>query len=436
MNKYLSRYFFYYPATLLKGERIYPLLKQKRKNQWLSQEEIISIQIQYGKKIVEYAKKNSSFYQELYSNLEPESLGTIESFSYIPTITKKNIINQAKEMETNYPGSYETKTTGGSTGQPVKVLKNVGALAHERAATWRSYEWTGISIGESQGRFWGVPHTQKDRLKARIADLVANRKRVNAFNLTEDSLFQYYNDLKRFCPAYLYGYVSVIEALAQHILDRKLAPLQSLKSIITTSEVLYEHSRAQIEKAFNVKVFNEYGCGEVGSIAHECEYGSMHIMADNMIVETSSEGELIVTDLHNYKMPLIRYKIGDFGDISTRNCQCGRGLPILENIHGRAYDFIQLKDGKKIHPESIIYIFENFRVKNNVISQFQAVQTELSKIQLFIIPKNSWNEDHEQKLLRMMAETICDGIEFEIIKVKKIEREKSGKMRLVKSLLK
>lgn len=435
MNSYLSRYLFYYPTTRLRGERVFSYLKESRKFQTKSSKEIESYQLDRLKKIFEWAKQNSDFYGNLYRNINSNDLTTLKDVSKLPLVSKQDLISNAPEMQTAYQERFEFKTTGGSTGEPVKVAKNMSALARERAGTWRCYEWAGVNVGDPQGRFWGVPHTSKSQILASLTDFVANRKRVSAFNMDEVSLLQYYNQLKAFSPKYLYGYVSAIETLAMFIKKKNLAPLKSIKSIITTSEVLHPPVRESIEEAFKVKVFNEYGCGEVGSIAHECERGQMHIMADNMLV-TIVEQELVVTDFYNYKMPLINYRTGDFGGVSNRDCACGRNLPILDNLYGRAYDIIRLRSGKNIHPEAIIYVIEDFKAEHDVISQFQAIQHDYDCIELCIVSLGGWDKVYSEKIISKMKENIDSDITFRITIVDRIKREKSGKMRVVKSLVK
>lgn len=435
MNSYLSRYLFYYPTTYLRGEKVYPYLKESRAFQYRDPQSIESYQLNRIQKIFKWAKEHSVFYQKLYQEIDMDDLKSLKDVSRLPLVSKQDLINHANEMQTNHAEKFEFKTTGGSTGEPVKVAKNMSALARERAGTWRCYEWAGVKVGDPQGRFWGVPHTKKSQIVALLTDFVANRKRVSAFNMNDESLFQYYNQLKRFSPKYLYGYVSAIETLAMFIKKRNLSPLKSVKSIITTSEVLHPPVREFIQDAFKVKVFNEYGCGEVGSIAHQCELGKMHIMADNMLV-TIVEQELVVTDFYNYKMPLINYRTGDFGEISDRSCCCGRNLPILDNLYGRAYDIIRLRNGKSIHPEAIIYVFEDFKADHDVISQFQAVQQNFDFIELFVVALSGWQDKHCEQLIAKMKTNIDPNINFKLTVVEQIQREKSGKMRVVKSLVK
>jgi phenylacetate-CoA ligase len=437
VNKYLSRYLCYYPATLLKGEKINSALRQSRQFQWLSRSTIADYQWKKAQGIACWAKENSAFYRKLYQDVDIGAIADMDDFARLPTIDKTDLMERETDIVTNFGGQCEIKTTGGSTGHPVKVVKNAGALAMERAVTWRSYEWAGVSIGDPQGRFWGVPHTRKGKFKALIADLIVNRRRVSAFNLNNASLANYYTELKVFKPSYLYGYASVIEALANFISDKRLPPITSVNSIITTSEILYPQSREMIETAFGVKVYNEYGCGEVGSIAHECEHGNMHIMADSLLVEVSGadEGEILITDFHNYKTPLIRYRVGDYGKLVDIDCPCGRGLPVLATIYGRAYDLIRLKSGTSIHPESLIYVIEDFQAEVDAITQFQAIQQTYDTVDIYVIPKSSWTEVIAERLKQRLKTCLSGELNYRIQTVQCLQRERSGKMRLVKSYI-
>lgn len=438
MHPLISKLFFYHPSTLIKGEPIVLLMNQYRRNQWLAPSTLEALRMERLQLILKYAVEQSLHYKNLYhaAGVDIRDIHSLHDFSKLPTVSKSDLIDNIESMSA--PGKRwisSSKTTGGSTGQPVKLRKNPLALARERCATWRSYEWAGVSIGDPQLRFWGVPHSQTSRAKATLIDLVANRRRVSAFNLTNESLHQYYTDAYSFKPKYVYGYVSAIEALAKHILNNKLDPLPSVVSVITTSEILTLGSRHTIEAAFQTNVYNEYGCGEVGSIAHECEKGSMHIMADNLLVEIDSAegpGEIIVTDFFNKATPLIRYRLGDYATLSNKSCTCGRSLPTIESIHGRAYDILQTPSGRSIHPEAIIYIFESLQSKTNAFKQFQAIQTGPDKINIKIIPNKNWNNDVESVLLQQLARDIDAGIEFKIQLTDTLSREASGKMRLVK----
>ena len=441
-NGLTPRSLFFYSATFAKGEPIAFLLNSYRKRQWSDVTRIEFYQLTQLKRILAFSYKNSDFYRKRFDewSIDVGSIESLEGLKKIPTISKDDLISSLDSISgRNAPLFSSSKTTGGSTGQPVKLYKNPFALARERCATARSYEWAGVQLGDRQLRFWGVPHSRAALKKATVADLVANRKRVSAFDLSSTSFLEYYNQAIRFRPRYIYGYVSVIEQFAKYVLEKGLSPLPSVVSIITTSEILTAGARETIERAFSAKVFNEYGCGEVGSIAHECEHGNMHLMADNLIVEVDSEGsgsgEIIVTDLFNTATPLIRYRLGDYATLSGEKCSCGRGLPLVKGIHGRAYDIIETPSGKKIHPESIIYVFEGFQSSCRSFKQFQVIQESKDNISVNIIANDSWSYDIEERLLRALKRDVDKDIQYKINLVDSIKRESSGKMRLVKSMV-
>ncbi len=441
MQTTLAKYLLYYPATLAKGELVALHIGKYRKNQYLDPAALRAMQHERAIKLFKFTRQRSAYYREPLTRFF-EALQSGQDFEYayksIPFLTKQNLIEERDRIATYLKWVSAEKTTGGSTGEPVKLLKNTNALARERAATWRAYEWAGVSIGAPQARFWGVPHDSQQKLKARIIDFISNRKRLSAFNLSSDTLQSYYETLRSFKPKYLYGYVSVLNEFAVYVIENNLPPIPSIASVIATSEVLTEQVRINIQNAFGVQIFNEYGCGEVGSIAHECEKGSMHIMADNLIIETADEsdtGELVVTDLFNFSMPLIRYRIGDFGTLTGELCDCGRTLPLIDGIHGRAYDLIQTRSGRRVHPEAIMYVFEDLQKTASLFKQFQVIQLDLDTFQVKIVPDVGWDESKKtlvtEKLVGVLEQNL--RIDFEISE--SISREASGKMRVVKSNL-
>lgn len=441
MNSILSRMLIYYPATLLKGEPVFFLERQYRKSQFMSRKNLRSYQLNHLRKIVSFAYRKSRFYKELYDSngFRPDDLVDISDINKIPIIDKRLLIENFKNMSIlSYSLIASRKTTGGSTGQPVQLLKNPMALARERAATARGYNWAGVSSGDPQLRLWGIPHGERDAFKAGIIDFVSNRKRISAFNLTDDKMFSYYKEALWFKPKFIYGYVSAINEFANFIRRKGLKAIPSVESVVTTSEILTSSVRSNIENIFKAKVYNEYGCGEVGSIAHECEAGNMHIMADNLVLESESKGdvpgELIVTDLFNFALPLIRYRLGDFAILSDNACDCGRTLPLIRSLHGRAYDMLEMPDGRKVHPESAIYIFEDIQKRANVFEQFQVIQSSTKNIAVNIIPSDGYSDSVREMILQGVKSNLHEDICVTINIVDFIPREPSGKMRVVKKI--
>lgn len=442
MNKFVSKYLFYYPCTLLKGELIGKYLTQYRAFQYGPYRKIQNYQLLYLKRLLNHAYSSSAYYKESFkrAGVHPSDLLSLSDLKKFPFLKKNDLAEKKDIILTVHDSMWVShKTTGGSTGQAVTLLKNTDALARERAATWRAYEWANVSIGDPQARFWGSPLHQNQKIKYKAIDLIANRMRLSAFELNDARLERYYKKLIKFNPIYLYGYVSVIEIFATFILEKNYKLPSSVKSIITTSEVLTNSIRQYLETAFKVNVFNEYGCGEVGSIAHECEHGSMHIMEENLIVEVNTNktntdaGEVIVTDLHNYATPLIRYKLGDFASLSNVVCSCGKSLRTLSNIHGRAYDCILTKEGNRYHPELVMYIFEDLKSRKGGISQFQVIQESIESMRVKIVRSTNYSSDTESIIAQEFKMRFSATMDIKFEYVESIQREKSGKLRLVKS---
>jgi len=376
--------------------------------------------------------KNASYNKDIYE---------IEDIQQLPFISKADLRERSADFLSRDKYLWKiVKTTGGSTGQPVTVWKSPGAVTRELAATWRSYQWAGIDIGDRQGRFWGMPFVKKDRTRAGLIDIVSNRRRVSAFSFSEQDLHRYQAIMRRFKPKYFYGYVSMIAEFANFLKRSGQRADYDLKAIITTSEVLTPYHRNLIESVFSTKVYNEYGCGEVGTIAFECEYGSMHVMAENVLVEVydgerkcdfGEEGEIVVTELNNYAMPLIRYRLGDHAVISPRPCACRRTLPVLENIYGRAYDTIRNREGRLFHGEYFMYIFEDIQKRGLGVKSFQVRQKDFNDFHIKIVPEEGYGKHTVNLIMEKVRTDFGIDTKIEIELVSQIPREKSGKMRLI-----
>ena len=442
MDATISKYFFYYPVTLLKGERVLKYLDDYKKFQYFSRGVIEHYQLNHLKSLIKHAANNSPYYKEVFKDMDVnlEDINSLEQVKYLPVLTKELLIAHRHEIQTVHNGPFITKkTTGGSTGQTVTLLKNPDALARERAATARSYEWAGVGIGDSQARFWGIPLHQNVRLKSKIVDFITNRRRYSAFAVDPAMLQIYFEDIVKFKPKYIYGYASSIRDFALFLNDTGKKLPASVKTVITTSEVLTQEMREVIESSLRVRVYNEYGCGEVGSIAHECEAGSLHVMEDNLLVEIDSgdddAGEIIVTDLFNYATPLIRYRVGDYASIKKAKCSCGRSLISLDNVHGRAYDCIISPDGKIFHPEFIMYIFEEVKDKFGGIRQFQVIQKQSDQLLIRLVLSKTFTNETKDLITAHVLEKLHHSMKLTYEFVDHISRESSGKIRLVKSEL-
>jgi len=393
-----------------------------------------------------YASRHSAFYSSRWQIPDVISgEGVIATLSQLPLVEKSDLQRSFDDLIARpRPRRVTRKTTGGSTGQVVTVLKDRAATASEMAASWLGYGWFGVRIGDRAVRFWGTPFTAKRRLRFAAADLAMHRIRFSAFAFDEADLERYWKRCHTFRPAYFYGYVSMLERFASFLRDRDLDGTRlKLKCIVTTSEVLGEPQRRMLESVFGCPVQNEYGCGEVGPIAYECPSGGLHVMSENVFVEvlTSSRreaevgesGEVVVTDLNNRAMPLVRYRVGDFATKGAE-CVCGRPFPVLEKIWGREYDFVETPNGKQYHGEFFMYLFEELRERGLGVGQFQVTQAAEDSVDVIVVVDGAMSLEQEGEI-RSLLTTRLDGLRVTLQRVSSIERAPSGKMLVIRNLL-
>lgn len=436
--KSIFKYLVYYPVILLRGEWIWKHLHDLKKSERSNKKDLEAIQLKKINRILSASKK-SPFYA---SQGLPARITSLDSIKDLPILNKSDLRNHAEKIQTGKdPFLFTTKTSGGSTGAPITIKKPAPAMGQELAAAWRGYSWAKVDIGDLQARFWGVPMTSASARRAKLIDFVARRVRFSAFQFSKRDLATYVKTLELSQPDYFYGYVSMIKEVASYLREHKADHSIRPRSIITTSEVLTDLDRKEIEETFKCKVYNEYGCGEVGTIAHECDHGNMHINMENVFVEIvdgegkalndDKDGEIVVTDLNNFLMPLIRYRLGDYGSISSKQCSCGKTLKVLKDIKGRAYDFIENEKGEKFHGEFFLYIVEELKSSGVIIDGIQFVFSS-GKMEIKIVSDQIGFDKSKEYIYIRLLERFSTTVPITFSKVEVIQREPSGKLRVIK----
>jgi phenylacetate-CoA ligase len=210
--------------------------------------------------------------------------------------------------------------------------------------------------------------------------------------------------------------------------------------IFTTAEMLYDHQRDFLERIFNAEVFDYYGCNEVGTIAYECEHHKKHISEERLILETTAAddnpmtnaiGEFAITDLNNYVMPFIRYKIGDIGCISHDKCACGRTSRVINSLEGRKQDFLKAADGNYVPA-----VFFPCRFKDLMgLDQYQIIQTDAHNITVNIVKNKLFSERELKWMLQEIKRMIGAQVNVRVEEFGQIPLTRSGKSRLVKSFV-
>jgi len=296
-------------------------------------------------------------------SLTPGDIATVDDLHKLPILDKGSIRNNFpdKIVARNVrKGELMPSRTAGSTGEPLHFYVDRRSRSFCRAAFYRFLKWMGIEIGDTIAQIWAGPELNKTKGRI-VSELKKSMLRIvtlNALKMDERHLATYAEKLAKLKPKLLYGYPSSMYILAEYM-DKIGAKVEHDLAVSTTAEVLPNHQRDFIESFFHCRIFDLYGCGELNSIACECEkHGGLHIATEHVIVEIIPEdgsrsnaesGLVVITDLENYGMPFIRYANGDRSLLLKESCTCGRGLPLMASIEGRIYDVIRGLNGNTIY---------------------------------------------------------------------------------------
>ena len=397
------------------------------------------LQLKKLKILLSHAYQTVPLYRELMNknNVRPEDIKNLKDITKLPIVSKKDFREgfPKRPVSSTVPKNKRMlDSTSGSTGSPFQFMRDINFSDYSLANTYRTYNWTGMEIGNKTVSLWGA-HKVSPVIK--VFDAMMRRKYLPSFDV-EENYKEYYFELKRYRPYLIEAYSASVTHLAKLLKESGLTSLH-IPAVISSAETLYPKNRKLIEEVLHTKVFNRYGSREVGNVAHECEkHSGLHINAESYIVEiipergSKGKGRLIVTNLTNFAMPFIRYDTEDYATPSGKECSCGRGLPLIANIEGRVTDFIILPNGKDLSYLFFNYFFEQFGA---YLLQFQIIQDKRDHIILSIVPTAKYNKKKEKEILRGLSKKLGQKMRITVEKVVSIEKEKSGKLRPVKRLI-
>lgn len=421
--------------------------KQLEQTQFLSKDELLGIQWRRLKKIYNFLWKSNDFYRSrfLANGLSPDSLRSPTDIEKLPILTKQYIRANSTTISNKMSSKMISDgfsrdgllnfKTGGSTGKALDIFMSETCSELRNACTRRHDRWTGWKPGEPVGAVWGnpkLPQTRKEKLRHNFLQpyIYLDTMAVNAL-----AVDQFAENWRKFQPTLLYGHAHSLFILAQYLLEMGCEDIKP-KGILSTSMMLLPHERELIEKVFTCRVTDRYGCEEVSLIGSECEkHQGMHLNIEHLVVEfikdnglpaqPGESGDIVVTDLMNYAMPFIRYKVEDVGIPTDNQCSCGRGSPLMAGVIGRVSDFLMAKNGNKIAGISLI---ENTLTKMEGIDQMQIIQNCLDDMVVKVVPGRAFNDQVRHALLNYFA-GIFPGTSISIDTVTEIQPEPSGKYR-------
>lgn len=387
---------------------------------------------------INYTYEKSSFYKELYRDIDIHSIKQMSDIKKLPIVDKEMIranINQVNTVERM--GAVESHT-GGTTGKslvvlmtPEDMMKRMAMLDHFKSRV--GFEHLKMKRATFNGKHI-VPPNQRKKLFWRY-NAACKQMIYSSFHLTEENMKFYVESLNEFQPDAIDGFFmsmcDVAGYIERHNIKLRFQPV----AIFPTSETLTDSGRELLERVFGCKVYDQYASSEGAPFVTECEKQVLHVELASGVFEHFEENsdEVLVTSFTTHGTPLIRYRIGDSMTFDSDNsrCMCGMESPIVKAIQGRKLDFLYTSDGAKINGGNVANLFKNMP---NALIRAQTIQDEINEITILLeVDKNRYKPEYDEMLEDEFLHKFGKGTKINIRHVDEISREKSGKYRMIKN---
>lgn len=411
------------------------------RNQWLKPIELKRLQEKRLRAIIRHAYENVPLYRKKFdlTNVRPDDVKSIEDLSKLPFTTKPEIWSGIPDQ--SIAKGYDIndcvrRSTSGTSGGPMPVFYDKRFWDYI-VADWyyRQVRIKGLNPWDkSMNVSYSIPEPDvirsgedesSDELKRRSRGRVALGSSVSLFKRWRKRAYIAYSadeiiqDIIDYQPKALKGNASYLRLVAETMVDKGIEDVH-LKALVSWGEVLDEPARRLLESSFGCEVFNSYGANEVGSLAWECKRKEgLHIGSDFVILEVMRDGEpvnphepgeIVVTGLLNYAMPVIRYRLGDVGILDDERCSCGRGFPLLKSVEGRIVDCLSLPDGRTLSPKSIMNAVQG----TPGVSRYRVVQESETRVTVELMRRKNDPEVSIDELTARCSEVLGDAVDVEV----------------------
>jgi phenylacetate-CoA ligase len=435
----LSRHVFHPLWDWKDGSTRLAVLRELERSQWRPADQLRARQQVLLREAATHAASRVLYYRSVFAEagVDPATL-TVEGLTRLPVLTKRTIRDRTRDLIADGLRTEELlyHKTGGSTGVALQTFFEERWQERRNADAMRANEWSGWFHGMKVAAIWGNPPvatTWKEKLRSALFDrmIYLDTMRIDSASL-DDFVWRW----RREKPDIVYGHSHSIFLVAKYLVEQGIDDLRPV-GIVSTSMMLLPQERAVIERAFACKVTDRYGCEEVALIACECEqHRGMHLNIEHLVIEflddegapvaAGEEGRIVVTDLYNRAMPLIRYEVGDVGVPSDRACACGRQSPLMERVIGRVADYLKRRDGSQVAGVSLV---ERTLTKVSGVEQMQIVQPAIGRLVVNFVPADSFDESTRAELAREFEDGFGEPLDIEFRAMERIPQERSGKYR-------
>ncbi len=415
-------------------------------SQWWPRERLEALRVQRLRALLTHAASHVPYYRDLFARIgfDPAEVSSLTDLQRLPFLDKPLIRAHTDALKADDARGLARFNTGGSSGVPLIFYIGLERVSRDVAAKWRATRWWGVDIGDPEIVLWGSPIElgAQDRVRL-LRDRLMRTRLLPAFEMSDAKVDGFIDEIRTLRPRMLFGYPSAFAHIARHA-QRQGVRMDDLgiKVVFVTSERLYDHQRTLIEQSFGAPVANGYGGRDAGFIAHQCPSGSLHITAEDVIVEIvdregrvlppGESGEIVVTHLATRDFPFVRYRTGDVGVLAAPDdapCACGRTLPVLKEVQGRSTDFIVARDGTVMHGLALIYIVRDMPG----VAGFRIEQESLDLTRVKVVTEPGFPADGDARIRAGMKARLGESVEVVVEHVAQIAAEGSGKFRYVVS---
>jgi phenylacetate-CoA ligase len=418
------------------GAAVLGLLLQLESSQWLSPARLLEHQMSQLDVLVKHAHATAPWYRQRWAGAFDSARPlTTETFSSLPVLTRRELQENFDSLKSDsVPAAHgavgETRSSG-STGVPVRVLKTQLAALLWNAFTLRDHRWHRRDLrGKLAAIRHGIKEGEFDNWGPATSGLVTTGPSVvMGIRAETDAQLRW---LEQQQPEYLMTYPSILRELARRSAERGIR-LERLRETRTFGELLAPDIRESCRTAWNVPVTDVYSADEVGYIALQCpQHEHYHVQSEGVVVEVLDEsgdpcgpgkvGRVVVTALHNFALPLVRYELGDYAEVGEP-CSCGRGLPVLKRIMGRVRNMLVTATGERFWPPLGSRRF--FEIAPVV--QHQLVQKQPDLIEARLVTASPLSPDQEERLRKLILSGLPAGIRLAFAYCENIPRSSGGK---------
>ena len=403
----------------------------------LSREQLCTLQQQRLQDLVEHAVEHVPYYRK-WADESGYRVGDPVRLESLPIVTKADYMRDIEQFQSDAYAIEDLQKvrTSGSSGEPFRFRKHPQTTDIAFCCMWRAMHRHGLRPGDRRVYLWGRSYRFKSTLLGRTKFKIKHALRdwlnvtlgISAYDLTHENVEEIIQNIERFNPVYMHGYVSAQYTIARALLDsgRRLRAPQ-LRAVITESEKLYDFQRQAMEQAFGCPVLEHYGSVEFSNIAQPDPDGNMRINEDIFVVERADNGEAIITGLFSHAFPFIRYKLGDLIDFEE---DIKPGLPYksFKSIIGRTVDMIPVAAGGSVHGVALAHLIDPHL---DHVLKYQIHQTAIDHFVIRLVVKTTLPESVATTIRKDMRGMVGSETTIEINEVDHIEPASSGKFRWV-----